>query len=118
MGRQEEWPWDGNIKVANFQDGRLLPQPPDLRQKAWQFWTPADGLALHVQGLVRTFHIAFVFQSTIPSGLKPSRHRVGEKDSSEDLKVLSSEETDFFLFSSASLITLSFPKSLFLCVSV
>ena len=58
--------------MVNFQDGWLLPHPPDLRQKALHLkrkvlWvspparrTPVDGLAQQVQGWIRKYYTTVV----------------------------------------------------------
>lgn len=59
------------IKVANFQNGQLLPyllglrpKSGSLKQRPCRLLSP-DGLAQQVQGLLRTCHTAVLHQSTI-----------------------------------------------------
>lgn len=74
-------------KVANFQDGRLLLQPPDLRQQPGSFCLPAAGFPLMAwlskfKALVRTCHTTVADRSTTIAAFKLTNPKV-DKDSSE-----------------------------------
>jgi hypothetical protein len=75
--------------VANLQDGQLLPQSPNLRQKALLAFVSCqqahvDRMTQQVQGWIRTMSHNSLGATNHP--FKLTNPKLGEADSSEALK--------------------------------